>query len=561
MRALLVIVLLFAVGTVAVFLWGSGGGVPLPPSGAGAGEAVDAGAATPAANAEVRRMRELPAGVQATRTEAKGIQAEGLADQPTACLRVIDHLTETPIAGASVRSMHNGADVAFTDERGLAGLPLRDSAQMAVVMDGYLLRLAPARLGSSEAQPQVVRLVPDRWSLRRRFAFVDPEGKRVTDVFVRLRPLQQQPDARPNGPVNDAVLQRAWSEHTMLAARPAGHDIVVQLGHYSADRVHHLTGETPLVRFAGDGDYVLEAATTTGLVARAEVAVQPGAEPPAQVVAMQAGATVSGQVTNLAGDALEGAEITVQGSEPLGLHATTASDGSFAIGPLAVGTVTLLVRHGTHAPVAQGPLRAPSEDVRIKLVPLKRTALRGCVRARPGLEPIANANVIWQVAGGAAITTQTGVDGQFELQAAGEIASKLLVQAAGYVSYAELVDINAGFANYDIWPADRSTRLAKGIVATLEGVAFGADGRPLAGASVRWLPINKAVTPGMPGRRVLEGAVLQLPGITATDSSGAFVIETNQFGAGNVSLASSDGNVVAATAIAGQSKTGLVLSQ
>ena len=563
MRALLAIVLLLAVGTVAVFLWSSGAGAPLPPGGSGSSEPNAASSGSPASIpvSEVPRIRQLPIGVVATHTEPTTIDAEGLADAATACLQVVDHLSNQPLPGAAVRSMHNGADVAFTDEQGRANLPLRDPTQMAVVLDGYLLRLAPVQLGSTEQEPQVVRLVPDRWSLRRRFAFVDPDGKAVSDVFVRLRPQGAPTDGRAPVPGNDDVLRRAWMEHTMLAARPASHDVAVQLGSYSADRVHHLEGPTPTVRFLVPGTFVLEAATTTGLVARVEVAVITGSEPPAQLVSMTAGASIAGRVTDLAGGGLEAAEISVQGSEPLGLVATTAADGTFALGPLALVPVTLLVRHGTHEPVAHGPVSVPTQDLLIQLTPLKRTPLRGRVRSRPGLQPIADANVIWQVAGGAAITAKTKADGTFELQAAGDIASKLLVQAPGYVSYAELVDPNAAFADYDIWPADRATRVAKGITATLEGVVFGSNGSAMPNVSVRWTPDAPSNHVGMPGRRVLEGAVLQLPGVATTDSSGAFVIETNQFGRGSVALAADPGKLVPTTAIAGQSKQGLELHQ
>jgi hypothetical protein len=563
MRALLVIVLLFAVGTGVVLSWGAGGDVPMPPGGTDVPDHGDDPVETgdPGPAFEVSRITQLPEGVVATRTELVTIDPEGLADKATACLRVIDHISEKAISGAFVRSMHNGADIAFTDERGLASLPLADSAQMAIVFDGYLLRMAPVQLGSSETEPQTVRLVLDRWSLRRRFAFVDPGGKAVNEVFVRLKPTGKPPSARIPVPAGDAVLQRAWSEHTMLATRAASRDVVVQLGRYRADRVYQLTGRTPVIRFAVPGEFELEASTTNGLVARVKVAVIPGSEPPAQVIKMTAGASVSGRVANLAGSALAGAEISIQGGEPLGLRATTRADGVFKLGPLPSGRTTLLVRHGTHAPIAHGPVAAPSEDVLIKLTPLTRTPLRGRVRTRPGLAPLASATIIWQVAGGAAITAKTAADGTFELQAAGDIASKLIVQAPGHVRYSELVNPNAAFTDYDVWPADLATRVYDGTTASLEGVVVGTNGRPLANASVRWRSDNPVGVSGVPGRRVLEGAVLQLPAVATTDSSGAFVIETNQFGHGVISLVSDTTKSVEATAIAGQSKKGLELHQ
>lgn len=562
-RVLLAIVLLLAVGTVLVLSWGGWGDVPMPPGGTDLTEYGDDSVGTddPGPAIEVPRITQLPEGVVATRSEPESIDPEGLADRATACLRVIDHMTEKAISGAFVRSMHNGADIAFTDELGLASLPLARPAQMAIVFDGYLLRLAPVQLGSSEAEPQTVRLVPDRWSLRRRFAFVDPAGKAVNEVFVRLKPAGQLPNTRIPVPAGDVVLQRAWSEHTMLATRAVSRDVAVQLGRYSADRVHQMTGRTSMIRFSVPGDFVLEASTINGLVARANVAVIPGSEPPIQVVNMAAGASIRGRVTNLAGSALAAAEITIQGGEPLGLRATTATDGTFMISPLPIGRTTLLVRHGTHAPIAHGPVATPSENVQIKLTPLARTPLRGRVRARPGLAPIAKATVIWQVAGGAAIIVKTAADGTFELQAAGDIASKLIVQASGYVRYAELVDANEAFADYDVWPADLATRVGNGTTASLEGLVMGANGRPLANASVRWRPDKPTGVSGIPGRRVLEGAVLQLPGVATTDSSGAFVIETNQFGRGVVSLVSDTSKSVETNAIAGKSTNSLELHQ
>jgi hypothetical protein len=572
MRFLPVIVLLLLGIGVAVFLtWGGGGGVPLPPgTGNPRGEnpggqydpevgGPESGTTTSQDNGP-RRM-QLPPGVIATRTEPPDIEAEGLADEVTACLQVLDYRTQQPIASAIVRSMHNGADLAFTDERGLASVALAEPAQLAVVYENYLLRLAPVQLGSTEQEPQVVQLVPDRWSLRRGFAFVDPDGKAVTDVLVRLRPANKAQATRLPVPAGDAVLRRAWTEHTMLATRAVSRDVAVQLGKYSTDRVHHLTGKVAVIRFVAPGDYVMEAATTNGLVARNEISVIPGSEPPAQRIMMIGGAWIGGRVTDLAGKALADAQVSVQGSEPLGLRSTTGQDGTFTIGPLLNGAITLLARHGLHAPIAFGPVLAPAQDVQIKLRALQRTPLRGRVRSRPDHQPIALATIIWQVPNGAAITAKTAADGTFELRAAGDVAAKLLVQAPGYTTYAELVDPGAAFANYDVWPATTAARLNKGVTATLEGVVFGKNGFPIANASVRWTPQVRTNHIGMPGRRILAGATLYLPGVATSDSSGAFVLETNQFGSGVVSLQRDASKTVNATAIAGQSKNGLELRQ
>jgi len=562
-----VVLLLLGIGTVVFLTWGGGDGVPLPPGGEapvghigdGDGGGDEPGSAQPVDNGP--RRTQLPDGVVATRTEPEEIDGIDLADRTTACLKIVDYRTQKPLEAAIVRVLHNGEDISFSGANGLASVALAEPAQLAVVVEGYLLRLAPVQLGSDEQNPQLVQLVPDQWSLRRSFAFVDPDGKTVPEVLVRLRPAAKGPRTGMPVPKNDAVLQRAWTEHTMLAKRAVSRDVAVQLGTYDVDRVHQLTGATPAIRFVAPGDYVMEAATTTGLVATANVAVIPGSEPAAQRVHMVPGAWLAGTVTDLAATPLEGAQVTVQGSEPLGLRATTAKDGTFTIGPLVNGEKTLLARHGLHAPIAFGPVHAPLQGVLIKLRPLQRTPLKGRVRARPDNVPIANATVIWRVPNGAAISAKTAEDGTFTLQAAGEIAARLLVQAPGYEAYSELVDPNAPFANYDVWPAKTSVRVAKGLTATLEGIVFGGDGATRAGVAVRWSPQSRTATQGLPGRRILEGATLHLPGVATTDSSGAFVIETNQFGAGSVTLVNDSSKKVSATAIAGQTENGLELRQ
>ena len=292
-----------------------------------------------------------------------------------------------------------------------------------------------------------------------------------------------------------------------------------------------------------------------------KLTVAQGPEPPVQVVRMVAGAFVSGVVMDTASAPLADAEITIQGGDPLALAATTGADGAFTIGPMPPGSRTLLVRHAVHKPIAVESVPVPSDSQRIRLEPLRRTPLRGRVRSRPGLQPIANATLIWQVAGGGAITARTASDGTFELQAAGSIAARLIVQAPQHITYAELVDPGAAFADYDLLPAVPDARVEGGLSATIEGVAFGANGFPLANASVRWRPANKSGVVGMPGRRVLEGATLELKDVTTTDSSGAFVLETTNFGPGTVTLNDATDDALQVTAIAGQRVKGLELGR
>lgn len=505
-----------------------------------------------------------PAGLVATRAEGTSpTPPTNLADSPTAWLQVSDRGTGRAVVGAPIRRLQGGPEVAFTDERGLAAVALREPEQLAVVVDGYLLRLVPTRLGTTESEPQAVLMVRDEWSIVRRLQFTSPDGKAIAEAFVRFRPRAPGKGAPSPVPSTDAVAQRAWNEHMMLATRAVCADVPVQLGSFSEDRVHRLTSDTD-VRFIAAGEFTIEAASTTGLVARVDMRIDaaPRTGAPPIRVPMGDGAFVVGSVVGLAsGKPIAGARLSLQGGEPLGLLATTASDGTFRFGPLVPDRVTLLVRHGDHEPLAFGPLVVPAHEARIALQPLPQTSLRGRVRTRPTLQPLAGATVSWTPPGSAPVTATTDADGQFTLRATGNQDARLAVQAPGHLAYAELVAPGAPFADYDVWPSVTSERLAHGLSALLEGIVVDAEGRPRTGVDVRWRPAQPAAAlPGVPGRRVLEGGVLELPLGARTGDDGAFRIETNAFGAGRLVAADDPtGRGLAATATAGQTTNGLRL--
>jgi hypothetical protein len=567
MRALVVFCVLLALGAVVWITggpaaWLSGAEVA-PPGASGTGAQVDASSSAGAAR-DAAPDAPLGRGTVATRTEPLRPHIEGLADAPSAWLQVVDHATTKPIAGAAVRRVQGGAEIGFTDERGLAGLPLADREQLAVVFDGYLLRLVPTRLGSTEAEPQQVLLVRDVWSWRRSFHFVDPEHKGVAEAFVRFRPRAPS-TARSPVPAGDALLQRAWTEHTMLAGMPVCDSVPVQLGSFAENRVHRLADGAE-VRFVCPGVFTLEVATPGGLVGSSELRIEGPAGAVVETVRIQLvrGETVSGLVVNAATSApLAQAELTVQGGEPLGLVATTAADGAFAIGPLPPGRVTLNVRHGDCEPQAVGPLTAPAGGVRIALQALPQTSLRGRVRSRPELTPLAGATIVWSPGAGAPVTATSKADGTFVLAATGTTAAKLLVQALGHQSYAELVEPGSPFAEYDLWPGTPSVRLEKHLSSMLQGVVVDAEGRPVVNATVRWQPAQQIAPGGIPGRRVLEGATLELPLVATTGTDGAFALETSRFGPGKLTLVGAEtaAGRIDVEATAGKTINGLRLAQ
>ncbi|MBM4061717.1 MAG: carboxypeptidase regulatory-like domain-containing protein [Planctomycetes bacterium] len=383
---------------------------------------------------------------------------------------------------------------------------------------------------------------------------------------MRFRPQQANgAAAQPPGPGrDDPVVARAWSEHTMLAGQPVGADQLVQLGVWSQDRVHRLA-DGGTVRFTAPGDYVVEAATPGGHVGRAAFRADNFSAGKIVRIPLERGRFVAGTVVGAVAGApapLRGAELTLQGGDPLGLVATTGGDGGFRIGPLLPGEITLLVRHGDHEPLAFGPVAG--DGLRIVLRPLPQTALRGRVRARPGGQPIAGARLSWAPEGAAVVTALSGEDGTFQLAATGARAARLMIGAPGFVPYVELVEPGAAFLDYDLWPASPDERLALGLTARLVGSVVDRGGTPLQGVSVRWIPARLVPPPGVLGRRVLDGATLDLPRVAATGTDGAFVLEVSQFGPGRVCLAAAGPDAtggVAVEAVAGRTVDGLRLMQ
>lgn len=569
-KFLLVALILFLLAPMVVILWL--GSPPEPPPIGGPGVHPPADTAQTKSGTEAQSVGANGLSTVATRAlVADTPSTEGLADVPSACLLVVDHATQSPIAGAALRRVQGGAELAFTDERGLASVPLKQAEQLAVLMDGYLLRMAPTQIGTTEEQPQRVQLVRDTWSVVRRFEFFDADGRSASPAFVRFRPRTVQTGvAAPallGPPATDKVAQRAWQEHTMLAGLPVCANVPVQLGVWSQDRVHRLAhrGE---VRFAALGEFLAEVATESGLVGQATFridAAAAGASAQTIRVNLARGDYLGGSVVELGSmQPVVGTRITLQDGEPLGLLATTGADGSFRIGPLARGEVTLHLRHGDHQPLSWGPVATNGVNLRIPLQPLSSATLRGRVRGRPDLQPIAGARLAWLPQGGTSVTAVTDAEGMFQIAATGDAAAKLSVNAVGFVGYAELVQPGSPFAEYDLWPADPETRLAKGMTARLVGIVVDASGTPLQQIAVRWIPDRPNEVAGVVGRRILEGGSLALPLIVATGVDGSFQLETTQFGSGRLCLADAGPSAaggVTVTAVAGSIKDGLRLQR
>jgi hypothetical protein len=537
--------------------WFGGEAATTLPDAAPAG---DAAAAMPAAAGSAPNATGGRAAAPTTAAPAGNAPREPLADGPTACLRAIDRESGAPVAGVPVHRCKDGTAIAFTDERGLAPVPLAGPEQLALPAPGYLTRMVPTRLGSSEAEPQDVPMVRDVWSIVRRFALTAADGRPVPEARVRIAPATARRLIPSPVPDADAVGQRAWIENGNVARVGVPTDFVPAAGAQPPATVHTVADGLSL-RFEADGEYTFVAATDDGRVARARVRVDAAARSaPPIALAFAPGAVLRGRVVDTAGAPLAGAEVTARVDVPTATTAITGPDGTFAVAALFPGEpIPLHVRHGQHQPVVVDSLRAPADDVVVTLTPLPQQPLRGRVRARPGLQPLAAATVAWQAEGLDPVVATTGVDGEFRLLATGKQPARLSITAAGHVAYAELVSPGAPFADYDLWPGATEARLAAGVCALLEGVTLDAAGVPVGDVEVQWTPAEPPAAALPTGRRVLAGGALALPRSVRSGPAGSFRLETLAFGPGRLHVAGARDRGVDATAVAGVATNGFRL--
>lgn len=538
--------------------WFGGSALPPPPD----ADAVDA--ATPvdgapatrepdAARAPARTPVTLPAAAPTPTTPS-----DPLADRPTACLRVLDRDSKQPLAGVPIYRCKDGSAIAFTDARGLAPVPLPGPEQLAVIAPEHLARMAPTRPGSSEAEPFDVLMARDAWSLPRVVQLDGGDGAPVSEARVRIQPVIARRHIANPVPQTDAAGQRAWVEACNVARLGLPSDFVVAAGASPPSTVRTVpSGQT--LRFEADGEYALVAATADGRLARARVRVDASTRnAPPIVLAFAPGARLRGRVVDPAGKALAGAEVTARVDIPVGTTAITDADGAFTLPALFAGeAVALHVRHGLCTPADVAALVPPRDDVVVTLTPLPQQPLRGRVRTRPSLQPLAGAAVVWQPEGFDPVAATTDAAGTFALAATGKLPARLSISASGHVAYAEVITPGAPFADYDLWPATTDARVATGVSALLEGVTLDAAGTPVGDVEVVWAPAAAAAPPLPTGRRILTGGALALPRTVRSGADGSFRLETLAFGPGRLHVAGARERGVDATAIAGKAQNGL----
>jgi len=461
---------------------------------------------------------------------------EGLATEVTAVLQVMDATSGTPVEGAAVYRLREAVDeaaIAWTDARGIAPLPLGKPSQLMVARAGYLLRMAPTQIGTTEGAPQQVRLIRDEFSARAKFRFRRPDGSVPDEVCVIAKPLRSDAADQPMPEkirVAAEETQRAWREQRTLAGVRAVPELHVQLGFHNAAFVHVLRGEDEIA-FVESGKFAIEAATPDGFCCAFETNTDDFARGPIQV-ALLPGAQLRGVVRSEQGAVVQGAWIEVDGGDPLRLVARSDETGAFSIGPFAIGERRLRVRHRDHATAVLGPFAPPADALQLSLVALPKSSVRGRIVAAGKGEPLRSATASLLVDNGAPIVVPCDDEGYFAIAFAGSDALRLNAGADGFLTHSELVNPGAE-AFIELWPSSQEQRIELGLTARISGVVVDANGAPMPRMGVRFVA-DQSQGAAPSERRILGGGAMSLPQAVTTGADGSFVLEVATFGPGLV---------------------------
>lgn len=249
-----------------------------------------------------------------------------------------------------------------------------------------------------------------------------------------------------------------------------------------------------VVAAVAPGPHTVEAVPNGSMAASSKVDVPTNGDVELRIAAMH---SISGTVKYADGTPLVrgSVEAAADGDSPSGFKtlgvAVTLEDGSFTIGYLPAGNFKVLVTEGmSFAGITRVELRgvaADTKDLRITVGTAK--SLRGRV-VDPDGKPVAGAQVdAWPSTGRSYGNARSGADGSFEMGGLEDVAYEVRATSPGGMRFTDYgVTLNArwlGVKVANVRPPRDDVVLTLRADLSIEGVAIGADGKPLANRVVR----------------------------------------------------------------------------
>ncbi len=465
-------------------------------------------------------------------------------EEATLRYRVVDARTGEGIPHARILRLKGGSRVAETDARGYASVTGIGLPHLVFSADDHLLNhYQPGdadievvvanyeRLGHVE-----VRLEPDRFTVPFALHFLEPDGSPAKDVTFRIACVDDPkpggrsvPTARTGSSRVEPSVRRAWEKHYRLCLSGGGlTKKLVHLG-IDSDLFDFHCGFEATVGFVANGYYAIIARSAAGGFCDREFQVTLKQEQPL-TVQLEKGLYLKGQLLGLPAEKpVGGATVLVKEAGTVVHMAESDAAGRFRIGPWNRRRVHLEITHNWYQPKTVGPVVASAEDLVARLQPRPVRQIRGVVRRRPSLQPVAGARVVVWIQGIEEVTTSTDELGRFVVSSPIK-EPQLHIHAKGFVSYKEIINAEASTQTCDLLPDTTEVRVRVGLTALLSGTVIDDDGKLAAGEIVQIMPAKEPTLAGINGKRILEGGALALSRTVFTDSRGCFALEWGHAG-------------------------------
>jgi len=189
-----------------------------------------------------------------------------------------------------------------------------------------------------------------------------------------------------------------------------------------------------------------------------------------------AGGSLSGRVVDASGRPVRGAEVEARGAAGVGARATTDDLGRFRLGGVPDGAVRVVARHPDYA---GAELHAEAGADALEIALPFGGGVRGDVRDAHTRGPILAFTV--RASGPGPTVTRTFEKGEFELRGLAPGRWTFTIEAKGFATHQEPIDVAAG---RDVGQVTREVRIDLVQGATVAGIVYDRHGEVVSGATV-----------------------------------------------------------------------------
>lgn len=451
----------------------------------------------------------------------------------------LDGANGRPIPGARIYRVRDGEVLATSDSDGFADVVGGRLNALVFGADGYLAehyfdRMQEARdlaLGSKSRGHIRIVLEPDDLTVPFALRFVKADGSEAGEVKFKITCVDEPkpsgksvPSARlRSGARIDKALRQAWVRHVVLSTirKPDFNPELYHFGVHSERSEYSCVGSAT-IRFVAVGLYRIQAWSADEF-RRQSFEVPVGQTEPI-VIQLRKGQFSSGQVLDReTGEPVVGAMISLRRDGAIVTSGDSDVNGRFKLGPVASIVMRLEIEHPAYEGLVVQAER-PGSDRVYQLSPWANHRVHGLVRRRPGLTPVAKAEVRLVSGNGVVAKVRTDAGGRFDLKSY-LLEPTVEIRAAGFLEYAEMLNANGEERSFDLIPGSAAERVRAGLSALIHGTVRDAKGAVAANQPVHIRPQTPWKPTGMYGRRIFRGGRVPFSQMKITNAQGEYEIE------------------------------------